>query len=333
MSDRPLLSVVIPLLNEAENIQALHARLAALAGQLDRDIEFVFVDDGSTDASFTLLRQLRDNDPRVRILKLSRNFGSHGACLAGFAHARGDHVVALSADLQDPPELIVEFLRIADQGHDVVLGSRETRDDPKLGIFFSSLYHRMMRRIAIPSWPEKGFDFLLVSRRVVEVLLSRSERNSSIFAQILWSGFPQASIPYARTARRAGRSKWTLAKKIKAAIDSFVSFSYFPIRLISGLGLACAALGLLYACFVGMMRLTQGIAITGWASLMVVLLVIGGLQIVMLGVIGEYLWRALDEVRGRPPFIVAESVGFDAEAARPATALPPARARGAGGYE
>jgi len=312
---RPLLSIVIPLLNEAESLPALNERLTALAARLDRDVEYVFVDDGSTDDSFARLCALRERDPRVHVLRLSRNFGSHGACLAGFTYAHGDHVVVLSADLQDPPETIVEMVAAAERGHEVVLGSREQRDDPASAVFFSSLYNRLMRRIAMPTWPEKGFDFLLASRRVLDVLLSRRERNTSVFGQILWSGFSQAQVPYRRAERHAGRSKWTLSKKIKLAVDSLVSFSYFPIRLISGLGLACAAFGLLYAGFVVVMRLTQGTAITGWASLMVVLLVIGGLQLVMLGIVGEYLWRALDEVRGRPSFIVADAVGFDDPAA------------------
>jgi glycosyltransferase involved in cell wall biosynthesis len=323
----PLLSIVIPLLNEAENLPALHARLTTLAGRLDRDVEYVFVDDGSTDESFARLCALRERDPRIRVLRLSRNFGSHGACLAGFTYARGEHAVVLSADLQDPPEVIADMLAAADRGHDVVLGSRETRDDPARVVFFSSLYNRLMRRIAMPSWPEKGFDFLLASRRVLDILLARSERNSSVFGQILWSGFSQAQVPYRRGERRAGRSKWTLSKKIKLALDSFVSFSYVPIRLISALGLAFATVGMLYAVFVVAVRLTYGKVITGWASLMVVLLIIGGMQIIMLGVIGEYLWRALDEARGRPPFIVADTVGFDENARYTSAATEPDRAR------
>lgn len=305
---RALLSIVVPVLNEAENVDALHGRLTAVAAKLDRDVELVFVDDGSTDDSYARLSALHAKDARVRVVRFSRNFGSHSACLAGFAHCRGDHAVIISADLQDPPELIVDLVA-ATKDADVVWASREQRDDPALTIFFSSVYNRLMRRIALPNYPEKGFDFVIVARKVLDVILERRERNTSLFAQILWVGFRQKSVPYARVARRAGTSKWTFWKKVKLAIDSIVSFSYFPIRLMSTLGILCALLGAAYAVVVIALRLTWGAPITGWASLMVVVLVMGGVQMMTLGVIGEYLWRTLDEARARPPFIVSETVG------------------------
>src|SRR5262249_5304937 len=154
---------------------------------------------------------------------------SHGACLAGFVRSRGDHVAILACDLQDPPELLIDLLAAADRGYDVVWGHREQRDDPAGTVFFSHLYNRIMRRIALPNWPERGFDVVRVSRRVLDVVLSRRERNTSLFGQILWAGFRHTTVPYRRAGRRSGRSKWTLGKKIKLAIDSFVSFSFFPI--------------------------------------------------------------------------------------------------------
>ncbi len=312
MTARKLLSIVVPLLNEAENLEPLHGRLSEVAARLDRDVEFVFVDDGSTDDSYARLLQLRQKDPRVCAIKLSRNFGSHGACLAGFTRARGDHAVILAADLQDPPELLLDLLKAADAGHEVVWANRESRDDPSLTVLFAGAYNQIMRKIALPNWPQNGFDFVLVSRRVLEVILSRRERNTSLFGQILWAGFPQTSVAYHRLARRVGRSKWTFGKKLKLAIDSFVSFSYVPIRFISLLGLVSAALGAVYAALVVERRLVNGIPVEGWASLMVAVMVLGGAQLLMLGVIGEYLWRTLDEVRGRPPFIVADTAGFEA---------------------
>jgi glycosyltransferase involved in cell wall biosynthesis len=311
MPARKLLSIVIPLLNEEQNLRPLHQRLSAVASTLDRDLEIIFVDDGSNDQSLAVLKELSAADPRVRSLSLSRNFGSHGAILAGFSHARGDHAVILTADLQDPPELLPELLAQCEAGYDVVWGSREQREDPWLTVAFSEIYNRMMRRLALPNWPQHGFDFVVVSRRVLSVILARQERNTSLFGQILWAGFRQTSVPYKRSARRSGRSKWTLSKKIKLAIDSFVSFSYFPVRLISLLGILFAVGGAGYAAFVLTMRATHGVTITGWASLMVVLLVVGGTQLVMLGIIGEYLWRTFDETRRRPPFIVAEATGFE----------------------
>jgi polyisoprenyl-phosphate glycosyltransferase len=187
---------------------------------------------------------------------------------------------------------------------------RESREDPFVGLMFSYLYNRLMGRIAIKNWPQRGFDFVLFSRRVLEVVLASVERNTSIFAYLLWSGFSQTSLTYKRTARLAGRSKWTLGKKVKLAIDSVISFSFLPIRLMSVVGLVCATMGALYAGFVIFENLTHGVTITGWSSLMVVLLIVSGLQMVMLGVIGEYLWRVLDQARARPPFVIAERVGF-----------------------
>lgn len=305
-----LLSIVVPLLNEAENLAALHERLSATAAKLDRDVELIFVDDGSTDESFARLVALREKDPRVRVVRFSRNFGSHAACLAGYVHCKGDHAVIISADLQDPPELILDLVAAAKDA-DVVWASREARDDPALTMLFSSIYNRLMRKIALPNYPEKGFDFVIVARRVLDVIVSRRERNSSLFAQILWTGFRQKSVPYARVARRVGQSKWTFWKKVKLALDSIVSFSYLPVRLMSVVGILCAFLGALYALLVIVLRVAWGAPITGWASLMVVVLVMGGVQMITLGVIGEYLWRTLDEARARPPFIVAESVGFE----------------------
>lgn len=308
-----LLSIVVPLLNEEDNLKPLHARLSKVADGLDRHVEFIFVDDGSTDGSVRVLEELSKADDRVRVLALSRNFGSHGACLAGFTYARGDHVVILTADMQDPPELLPEFLARCEAGSDVVWGSREQREDPGVTVFFSRMYNLLMRKVALPNWPREGFDFVMISRRVLDAILARTERNTSLFGQILWAGFSQTSVPYKRVARKSGRSKWTLSKKIKLAIDSFVSFSYFPVRLISVMGLLFALAGAAYAIFILFNRFSHGITIEGWASLMVVLLVVGGTQLVMLGVIGEYLWRTLDESRGRPPFIVAETKGFLAE--------------------
>lgn len=307
---RPLVSVIIPMLNEEENLAALHGRLCNVANQFNRDVEWIFVDDGSTDASVAVLTRLRQIDPRIQIIKLSRNFGSHGACLAGFTYANGDHAVVLSADLQDPPEQIIELLRVADSGYDVVMGSREQRDEPALTIAASNIYNKVMRRIAMPNWPERGFDFMLVSRPVIDVLVAAPERNVSIFGRILWSGFRQTTISYNRGKRQAGHSKWTFGKKIKLAIDSAVAFSYLPIRLMSLVGLLCAALGLVYAMIVVGARLIYGTPTQGWASLMIVVLLLGGVQMVMLGVIGEYVWRGLDEIRRRPPFIVADRIGF-----------------------
>jgi len=307
-----ILSIVVPLLNERENLPILYQSLDEVGrGALkDVDLEMVFVDDGSQDGSYQFLCELARSDPRVRVIKLSRNFGSHGAVLAGFHHASGDYVTILAADLQDPPADLPRLLERAQAGYDVVWAVRAQRNDPALSVALARIYYFIMRKVALPNYPPQGFDFVLLSRRVIDSVFNRAERNTSLFGQVVWAGFPQTSIEYEKAARRKGRSKWTFGKKVKLAIDSMVSFSYLPIRTISLMGISVFFVGLLYAGFIVFHRLTSGAPVEGWASLMVAVLLLSGFQMLMLGVIGEYLWRTLDEARLRPPYLVAESQGM-----------------------
>lgn len=306
-----ILSIVVPVFNEEENLPVLYQRLDEVGR--DRlpgvELEMVFVDDGSRDGSHQILCDLSRRDPRVRVLKLSRNFGSHGAVLAGFQHASGDYVVVVAADLQDPPEDLPRLLDKAKEGYDVVWAVRRRRNDPALSVALARLYYAMMRKMALPNYPPEGFDFVLLSRPVIDAVFNRAERNTSLFGQIVWAGFRQTSIDYEKAARRAGSSKWTVGRKIKLAIDSLVAFSSLPIRVISFGGIAVFFMGLLYASFIVYHRLASGVPVEGWASLMVAVLLLSGFQMLMLGVIGEYLWRTLDEARVRPPYLIAESTG------------------------
>jgi len=306
-----ILSIVVPLLNEEENLPFLYQKLDEVGrGALkDVDLEMIFVDDGSQDRSYQVLCELARTDPRVQVIKLSRNFGSHGAVLAGFHQASGDYVTIVAADLQDPPEDLTRLLERAKEGYDVVWAVRAKRNDPALSVALARVYYFIMRKVALPSYPPQGFDFVLLSRRVIDSVFDRAERNTSLFGQVVWAGFNQTSIEYEKAARRKGRSKWTLGKKIKLAVDSIVAFSYMPIRTISLLGIGVSFLGLIYAGFIVFHRLTSGVPVEGWASLMVVVLLLSGFQMLMLGVIGEYLWRTLDEARLRPAYLVAESQG------------------------
>lgn len=303
-------SIIVPAFNEAGNLVFLHERLVEVVNKLSVTAEFVFVDDGSTDNSADILREMTKLDDRVKVVRLSRNFGSHNACLAGLRFSSGEHCTLLAADLQDPPEVLGSMLNEARKGHDVVWGFREDRHDPIVTRWLSYIYNRIMRSIALPNFPKQGADFVLMSRRFVRELIALQEVNTSLFGQVLWLGFSQSSVPYIRAKRRSGRSKWSLAKKLKLAVDSFVSFSFFPIRLISFVGFGSAAFGALYAMVIVLLRLTRGTPIEGWASLMVVVLVVGGIQMLMLGIVGEYLWRTLETARRRPPFVVADTLGF-----------------------
>ena len=306
----PRITVLIPAFNEAPNLVALYGRLSAVAAGLrGNEFEFLFVDDGSTDATPEILAELYARDARVKALQFSRNFGSHAACLAGLMESTGDIIVFLSADLQDPPELLPEMLERIAAGFDVVMAVRRQRHDKWLAVRLANTYHRLMRRYAIPTWPARGADFFMITRAVGETVIRWRQKNTSIFAQLLWVGFRQTSILYNREQRQYGRSKWTLARKVKLLIDSFVSFSFFPLRVISYAGILFSGLGLGYALFIILKKSVYGVPVQGWASLMVVLLVVSGFQLLMLGVIGEYLWRIADEVRGAPAFVIQSRLG------------------------
>lgn len=307
------ISVIIPAYNEEENLHELYKQLVSvIEGKLSRfSVEVIFVDDGSTDRTFETLRGLAESDLKMKVIRLSRNFGSHNACRAGLAHARGDAAVVIAADLQDPPELIPRLIERWEEGSDVVWATREGREDSWSKIFLANFYHRLVNKLALASYPSTGTDVFLIDRKVISVIGSHPEKNSSLFAQIFWAGFRQAFITYKRQKRHAGRSKWTLSKHIKLAIDTFISFSFVPIRLISYSGVVVSWFGFAYAIFLIFNRWFLSDVIPGWSSLMVVVLFVSGIQLIMLGIIGEYLWRTLDEARPRPLFLIEDKLGFD----------------------
>jgi len=292
-------------------LPALYERLQHVAETMEHEFEFIFVDDGSSDRSFQFLENLAGKDSRVKVIKLSRNFGSHAACLAGLAQATGDACTFLSADLQDPPEVIETLMNEWARGYEVVIGIREWEKESSR--LFPTIYYKAVRRFALKNMPETGTDVFLIDRKVVDAVVSIREKNTSIFGLILWSGFKQTIVQYKKERRQKGISKWTFGKKIKLFIDTFVSFSYIPLRLISIVGIMLAFMGFLYAFFIVFNRLFFSVPVEGWASLMVVLLVVSGTQLVFLGILGEYLWRNFDETRKRPAFIIDRMIGFKKE--------------------
>jgi dolichol-phosphate mannosyltransferase len=309
-----LISVVVPVYWNAESLPHLLAALDKVAAALpDDSFEFVFVDDGSGDASYTVLEQFAGEDARVRALRLSRNFGSNPAILAGLAHAKGDCVAVISADLQDPPEKIPEMVAQWRAGNEVVLAARATRHDPPLSRFFASGFNFLFKKIVFNDFPRHGFDFMLLDRQVVDVLVDLQEKNSYIFGQVMWVGFQRVVIYYERQEREHGQSRWTVAKKIKYFIDAFTAFSYLPLRLATLMGFIMAGFGFLYAIVIVFLRLTSQIPISGWASTTVIVLMASGTQLILLGIVGEYLWRVLDESRKRPPYIVRSSVNVSVD--------------------
>ena len=305
------LSLIIPVLNEEENIlRFVSAVDEAFAPETDVQLEIIFVDDGSSDGTFEALSKLAADDPRLRVISFSRNFGSHAALLAGFERCTGAAAAYLAADLQDPPSVLRTMLERWREGVSVVWGTREQRDDPFSVRLFSFIYSSLVRRFALANMPRTGLDLCLVDRKVIDAVVAMREKNTSIFGLILWSGFPQVLVPYHRQARRCGASRWTLGKKVKLVVDSFVAFSFFPIRLVTYAGLLFSVLGFAYGLFVVLRTIIAGSPLQGWASLVTLIVALSGVQLLMLGVVAEYLWRTFDETRNRPPFIIRDTVGF-----------------------
>ncbi len=316
-------SIVVPVYHNATSLPELLSRFQQLAGRNSEDrFEFVFVDDGSRDHSFAVLQSLHQTDPRVRVIKLSRNFGSNAALLAGLDQARGEVVAAIAADLQDPPELIDDMLAHWRQGHKVVLAARQSRGDPFLTRLLASTFYVLFRRFAIASMPRQGFDFFLIDRQVCNLIKGIKESNAYLMGMILWLGFDPSILYYHRQQRevRFGKSMWSLTKKLKYFIDAFVAFSYVPVRAASLLGMSLSVLGLLYALALLILRLFSSIPVVGWVSLMAVLLVVSGVQLLMTVILGEYLWRNLDETRRRPRFVIDRVIENADAADQPAQA-------------
>ncbi len=319
-----LVTIITPAYNEEQNLPEFVRRAAEIGPALENHgaaLEIVIVDDHSSDRTPLVARQLLTEHPNLKYLRLSRNFGAHAAISAGLKYCAGACAIIMAADLQDPPEIIPELLERWREGNDVVWACRSQRVGESLASrAASNMYYRLMRWIALPEMPAKGADFLLMSRKVIDAYNAISEKHTSLLSMILWMGFRQVSVEYVKQARHAGTSKWTFAKKLKLFIDSMVSFSYVPIRLMSLLGLLMAISGFVYALVVVVSRLTGSVtAGTGYAALMTVLLVGQGTILLTLGILGEYLWRTFDEARGRPRYIIEEYVTSNGQESTPHT--------------
>lgn len=306
-------SVVIPMLNEAENLGALMGRLIpVLDGLADRyRMEVLFVDDGSTDGSFEVVRELAEKDTRIHGLRLSRNFGSHLAITAGLEHARGDAAIVLTADLQEPPERIPDFIAQWESGNEIVWGIRSHRADERSSDrLFSKVFTAVTRSgHEMKGYPREGPSaYLLVDRSVIEAVRGFGERNRMILGMLAWTGFQGTTLEYEQETRNAGSSGWSVARKLKMTIDTLVSFSYAPIRLASLLGIVISIVAFLYAAVVIVLALTGTVTATGFPTLLAVILLLGGVQLLFLGILGEYLWRALDESRRRPTYLIRDQL-------------------------
>ncbi len=298
------LSIVIPVYYNEDTLMMLYRDMQEKILHKLGAYEIVFVDDGSGDNSWQIMNEIRQMDENVKCIKLSRNFGEHSAILAGLSHCTGDCAVTKQADLQEDSELILDMYESWKRGNKVVLAVRESRDDPAIKKFFANLYYAIVRKCVEKSMPVGGFDCYLLDRQVIEVLMMLDEKNSALTLQVLWVGFQSEKIYFHRKDREVGKSRWTFSKKFKLVLDSMMSFSYFPIRFMSGVGVICALIAFLWIIEVILEYCIVGTPIEGWASLMCLVLFSTGIIVLMLGILGEYLWRTLDATRNRPPFLV-----------------------------
>ncbi|MDQ3077367.1 MAG: glycosyltransferase family 2 protein [Pseudomonadota bacterium] len=308
------LSLIIPVKDEEEAIPVFLARVVPLLEKLDdpaaRSFELLFIDDGSSDATLDLIRAANARDPRIRGLSLSRNFGKEAALSAGLDHVRGLAVIPLDADMQDPPEVIGPMLEAWRGGVDVVYGVRNNRaTDSMPKRLTADLYYRAHNWLSSDKIPEHAGDFRLLDRRVVEVIRNMPERNRFMKGLFAWAGFKSAAVSYHREERTVGRTKYNYWRLWTLAIDGITSASTVPLRVWSYVGGAVALGALGYAIFIIIRTLTSGIQVPGYASLMVAILFLGGLQLLSLGVLGEYVGRILTEVKHRPLYVVRETIG------------------------
>jgi dolichol-phosphate mannosyltransferase len=301
------ISFVIPVFRNERAVTLTYEKLLGVCG-LDLalyDREFVFVDDGSDDGSLDELLAIRRRDETVRVISFTRNFGQMAAILAGIKASTGDLVLHLSADLQDPVELIPRMVQQFEAGTEVVVAYRANREDRLTSRLTSKLFYRIIR-LSFPEIPPGGFDYVLMARNVVDAFNRIDVRNRFFQGDLLWLGYKTSFIPYTRAKRAFGKSQYTFAKRLKNSLDAILDSSYLPIRFISLVGVLTALTGFLYAIDIVYARLRHNIPATGLAAIMVLILVIGGLLMLMLGIIGEYVWRIYDEVRGKPNYIVRQ---------------------------
>jgi glycosyltransferase involved in cell wall biosynthesis len=305
--ERPLLSIVVPCFNEDGCVEEMARRLRESLAQTGCEWEAVFVDDGSSDATAERLRTIAAEDERIGFVSFSRNFGHQMALLAGIARTRGDAVVSLDGDLQHPPELIPALVAHWRDGYDVVYTVREGNEGHALKEFISAGFYSVLRRLTGVDIPTGGADFRLLDRVVVDALLACEERFVFVRGLVPWLGFRRIGVPYEARERFAGDTKYVFTRMLRFALDGVFSFSTVPLRLISFLGVATVALGILFGVYSILMHFFTDQTVSGWTSLVVLVLVFSGTQLLSLGILSEYVGRIYEEVKRRPRYIVAES--------------------------
>ena len=298
------ISIVIPVYYNSDTLRDLYEDLKNKVLGTIGEYEIVFVDDGSGDESWKIMNEIRLEDSNVKCVKLSRNFGEHAAIFAGLSVCTGDCAVTKQPDVQEDSSLILQMYESWKKGNEIVLAARNSRKDNPIYVLFAGLYYKMIRRMVNKNMPMGGCDCYLVGRKAINELIKLNEKNSSLTLQVMWLGFQTDIIYFDRLEREKGKGRWTMAKKVKLVIDSILSFSYAPLRMMMYAGFLFDIFSLIMFIMVLVEYFTVGTPIAGWSSLMSVVLLGFGMMMTMIGIIGEYIWRALDASRNRPPFII-----------------------------
>ena len=299
------ISIIVPVYYNQDNLLPLYADLKEkVLSKINIEYELIFVDDGSKDKSYEVMKNLAKLDENIKTIRLSRNFGEHSALLAGLSQCTGDCAVRKAADLQEPSEVILDMMKKYEEGNKVVLAVRADREEPITQKAFSNLYAFLMRKLALHNMPKGGFDTFLIDRQIIDLLVKMQEKNTSLMSQILWAGFETATVPYIRKKREIGKSRWTLSKKIKLVYDSLLSFSYFPIKMITSVGFLSFFISLILLVVIIGKNFAGIIDVEGYTSIIMIMLMGFGIIMLSIGVLGEYLWRTYDAARSRPPYII-----------------------------
>ncbi len=299
------ISIIVPVYYNQDNLLPLYADLKEkVLSKINIEYELIFVDDGSKDKSYEVMKNLAKLDENIKTIRLSRNFGEHSALLAGLSQCTGDCAVRKAADLQEPSEVILDMMKKYEEGNKVVLAVRADREEPIMQKAFSNLYAFLMRKLALHNMPKGGFDTFLIDRQIIDLLVKMQEKNTSLMSQILWAGFETATVPYIRKKREIGKSRWTLSKKIKLVYDSLLSFSYFPIKMITSAGFLSFFISLILLIIIIGKKIAGIIDVEGYTSIIMIMLMGFGIIMLSIGVLGEYLWRTYDAARSRPPYII-----------------------------
>lgn len=306
------ISVIIPVYFNEDTLANTYSELRKVCDENSSkfDYELILVDDGSKDNSFAIMKELAAKDSKIKLVKLSKNHGAYIAVLAGMKYATGDAVTDLPADLQDPPTLVAQLYDkwIEENRVAMVFGVRTTRKDPLLTKIYSYFFYKLFRAFVLPEYPDKGFDCFFINGKQKDLIVQMDEKNSHLTAQIVWLGFKQVYVYYQRLERPSGKSRWTLFKKFKLAFDTFFGFSGRPLRIASLLGMSVSMVGFLMAIYIFIMKIFSDAPLFGIPALMVTILITGGLILLSIGIVGEYMWRNFDETRKRPSFIIEETL-------------------------